>query len=589
MRLTYGGPIMRHLPRVLILTGVAIFSVAASGQDSIDALVERGQELFNADIGCRVCHADTGEGLVGPSLHFGPTPVDIFDQLESNPVMGVIVAEMDPSDEDLVAISLYIRTLADLPLDADLPEQWLAALATVKAGQAPQLEFAKTERDLQVEAIETFESVQATWERRSIAGSVWSEYPSRIVATWDPGEPKFEPQPGRTYWYENVGTTSSPSVLFEGYVPPKSNQLVVGDAETLEIIASYQIPESLRAVVHTSAMSPDGKYAYLVGPREPGPDGAPDPAGSQTMIVLDALTLQHVAQVTIGARLHHGQVFRDKVLLDMFTRDPDGLGLAIYDPETNEVLGGIRDLDMGGFLYTVWTDKDYEYIYALMEPAGYAPGRGTGMTGVRNWYQGTLMAMRPFWIAKIDPDTWEVIGEFPIPGYRPNWAVVDSAKEYIYPIMSSSSASKVDVNTGEIIWTNGTGIGPYGASLNADETELWVADKGEAAHHLGRTVTVMDTQSGHAVETLYGAYKVDHVLLSPNGTEMWATSNGEGRIYVYDTESKDLIKIIDMPGNGDAHGLIWVHYDEDGESRVVRDQGNFHAGIDPALGRVLDY
>ena len=580
---------MKYRPRVPVSVCLAIFSIAASGQDSLDALVERGQELFHADIGCRVCHADTGAGLIGPSLHFGPTPVDIFDQLESNPVMGVIVAEMEPSDEDLVAISLYIRTLAGLPLDADLPGQWRTALATVKANQAQQLEFAKTARDLQVEAIETFESVVATWERRSIEGSVWSEYPSRIVATWDPGEPKFEPQPGRTYWYENVGTTSSPSVLFEGYKPPKSNQLVVGDAETLEIIASYEIPESLRAVVHTSAMSPDGKYAYLVGPREPGPDGLPDPGGSQTMIVLDALTLQHVAQVTIGARLHHGQVFRDKVLFDMFTRDPDGLGLILYDPETNEVLGGIRDLDMGGFLYTVWADKNYEYIYALMEPAGYAPGRGTGMTGMRNWYQGKLMAMRPFWIAKIDPDTWEVIDEFPIPGYRPNWAVVDSANEYIYPIMSSSSASKVDVNTGEIVWSNGTGIGPYGASLNADETELWVADKGEAAHHLGRTVTIIDTNSGHAVETLYGAYKVDHVLLSPNGREMWATSNGEGRIYVYDTESKDLIKIIEMPGNGDAHGLIWVHYDEDGESRVVRDQGNFHAGIDPPLGRVLDY
>ncbi len=580
---------MKYRPRVPVSVCLAIFSIAASGQDSLDALVERGQELFHADIGCRVCHADTGAGLIGPSLHFGPTPVDIFDQLESNPVMGVIVAEMEPSDEDLVAISLYIRTLAGLPLDADLPGQWRTALATVKANQAQQLEFPKTARDLQVEAIETFESVVATWERRSIEGSVWSEYPSRIVATWDPGEPKFEPQPGRTYWYENVGTTSSPSVLFEGYKPPKSNQLVVGDAETLEIIASYEIPESLRAVVHTSAMSPDGKYAYLVGPREPGPDGLPDPGGSQTMIVLDALTLQHVAQVTIGARLHHGQVFRDKVLFDMFTRDPDGLGLILYDPETNEVLGGIRDLDMGGFLYTVWADKNYEYIYALMEPAGYAPGRGTGMTGMRNWYQGKLMAMRPFWIAKIDPDTWEVIDEFPIPGYRPNWAVVDSANEYIYPIMSSSSASKVDVNTGEIVWSNGTGIGPYGASLNADETELWVADKGEAAHHLGRTVTIIDTDSGHAVETLYGAYKVDHVLLSPNGREMWATSNGEGRIYVYDTESKDLIKIIEMPGNGDAHGLIWVHYDEDGESRVVRDQGNFHAGIDPPLGRVLDY
>ena len=565
-----------------------LFSGTLWAQD-LDSLVERGRELFHADIGCWVCHSETGEGLVGPSLHFGPTPVDIFDQLESNPVMGVIVSEMNPSDDDLVAISLYIRTLADLPLESGLPQEWLAALATVKANQAEELEFAKTPRDLQVEAIETFASVQETWTRRAKEGSVWSEYPSRIVATWDPGEPKFEPQPGKTYFYENVGTTSSPSVLFDGYVPPKSNALVVGDAETMEIVAHHEIPEILRAVVHTSAMSPDGKYAYMVGPREPTADGIPDPAGAWTMIKLDALTLQPVSQITIGARLHHGQVFRDMVLFDVFVRDPDGLGLFLFDPETDEIVGGVRDAEMGGFIYTVWSDKDYEHIYALMEPAGYAPGRGTGMQGMRRMYQGNLMTMRPFWIAKIDPDTWEVVAEYPIPGYRGNWAVVDSAKEYIYPIMSSSIASKVDVNTGEIIWTNGTGIGPYGASLNADETELWVADKGEAAHHLGRTITIIDTVSGHATETLYGAYKVDHVLLSPNGKEMWATSNGEGRIFVYDAETKELIKIIDMPGNGDAHGLIWVHYDEEGESRTVRDQGNFHGSINPADGLILDY
>ena len=575
--------------RFFFVAGLCALSGAIAAQESIDALVERGSELFHSDIGCWVCHSETGEGLVGPSLHFGPSPVDIFDQLESNPIMGVIVSEMDPSDEDLVAISLYIRTLADLPLDAELPGQWRAALATVKDNQAEQLEFAKTPRDLQVEAVETFASVQDTWTRRAIEGSVLSQYPSRIVATWDPGEPKFEPQPGKTYFYENVGTTSSPSVLFDGYVSPKSNSLVVGDAETKEIIASYEIPETIRAVVHTSAMSPDGRYAYMVGPREPTADGTPDPAGAWTMLKLDALTLQPVAQVTIGGRLHHGQVFGDKVLFDVFARDPGGLGFFLYDPQTDEIIGGVKDADMGGFLYTVWTDKDYEYIYALMEPAGYAPGRGTGMTGVRNIYQGNLMAMRPFWIAKIDPETWKVVAEYPIPGYRPNWAVVDSAKEYVYPIMSSSIASKVDLNTGEVIWTNGTGIGPYGGSLNADETELWIADKGEAAHHLGRTITIMDTESGHAVQTLFGAYKVDHVLLSPNGKEMWATSNGEGRLFVYDAESKELIKKIDMPGNGDAHGLIWVHYDENGEPRVVRDQGNFHGGINPAEGIILDY
>ena len=572
-----------------LLAGSAFSSIAAA-QESVDALVERGRELFHADIGCRVCHNDDGAGLVGPSLLFGPTPIDIFDQLESNPVMGVIVSEMNPTDEDLVAISLYIRTLADLPLDDASPDQWLADLDIVRSNQAGTFEFELTERDRQVQAIETFDSVLETWTRRSREGSLTSHYDVEVVAEFDPGEPKFTPEPGKTYFYENVGTTSSPSILFEGYTPPTSNQLVVGDAETKEVIASYMMPLDLRAVVHTSMMSPDGRYAYMIGARPGGDiDTTTNLSTSATLLKIDALTLQPIKQLTIGGRLHHGQAFRDYVMIDYFARDPDGLAIALMDPNTDEIVSGVRDVDLGGYVYTAWADKDYEHIYALMEPAGYAPGRGTGMFAAVSMYQGRLMAMRPFWIAKIDPDTWTVLQEYPIPGYRPNWLIVDSAKENMYVVNTLSNASKINIETGEIVWTNGTGIGPYGAALTADEHELWVADKGEAAGHLGRTITIMDTESGHAEATLYGGYKVDHVLLAPNGREMWATSNGEGRLYVYDVETRDLIKIIDMPGNGDAHGLIWVHYDENGEPRTVRDQGNFHNGINPMMGVTLDY
>ena len=577
--------IRNHLPGIII--GLLLGGVVSA--QTVEELVARGGELFHADIGCHVCHGPNAQGLVGPTLHFGPTPVDIFDQLESNPMMGVIVAEMDPSDADLEAIAMYIRTLADLPLEIGLVQGWRTALATVKANQAQQLEFNKTPRDLQVEAIETFASVQETWTRRAREGDLTSHYQTEVIATFDPGEPKFTPEPGKTYFYENVGTTSSPSVLYDGYVPPSSNQIVVGDAETKEIVASYMLPESLRATVHGTVMSPDGRYVYIVGARPGQADDVPTVNSSATLIKADALTLQPIKQFTIGGRIHHAQAFRDLVLIDMFARDPDGLGVFLLDPETDEVVGGITDVDLGGFAYTAWSDKDYEYIYALVEPAGYAPGRATGMFAAVSMYQGRFTALRPFWIAKIDPDTWEVLREYPIPGYRPNWLVVDSAKENMYVINSLSNAAKINIDTGEVVWTNGTGIGPYGASLNIDETELWVADKGEGAHHLGRTVTIIDTQTGHATETLYGAYKVDHVLLDPTGTEMWATSNGEGRIYVYDAESRELTNIIDMPGNGDAHGLVWVHYDENGEPRVVRDQGNFHGGINPVLGNALNF
>jgi hypothetical protein len=70
---------------------------------------------------------------------------------------------------------------------------------------------------------------------------------------------------------------------------------------------------------------------------------------------------------------------------------------------------------------------------------------------------------------------------------------------------------------------------------------------------------------------------------------MWATSNGEGRIYVFDAETREQINVIQMPQNGDPHGLVWVHYDEDGNSQVVRDQGGFRGGVNPALGKALDY
>ena len=574
-----------HLPGIVI--GLLLGGVASA--QTVEDLVARGSELFNADIGCWVCHGEGAEGLVGPTLHFGPTPVDIFDQLENNPMMGVIVNEMDPSDADLEAIAMYIRTLAELPLDLGLIEDWRTALDLVKANQAQQADFMKTPRDLQVEAIETFASVEETWTRRAKEGSLKSHYQTEVIATFDPGEPRFTPEPGKTYFYENVGTTSSPSVLYEGYVPPPSNQIVVGDAETKEIIAGYMLPESLRATVHGTVMSPDGRYVYIIGARPGQADDVPTVNSSATLIKADALTLQPIKQFTIGGRIHHAQAFRDYVLIDMFARDPDGLAIMLLDPETDEIVGGVTDVDLGGFAYTAWADRDYEYIYALVEPAGYAPGRATGMFAAVSMYQGRFTALRPFWIAKIDPETWEVLREYPIPGYRPNWLVVDSAKENMYVINSLSNAAKINIETGEIIWTNGTGIGPYGASLNIDETELWVADKGEGAHHLGRTITIIDTQTGHATETLYGAYKVDHVLLDPTGTEMWATSNGEGRIYVYDAESRELTNIIDMPGNGDAHGLVWVHYDENGEPRVVRDQGNFHGGINPVLGNALNF
>lgn len=446
-----------------------------------------------------------------------------------------------------------------------------------------------SEHDRRVSAIESFDQVLESWERRAGTGNIMSSYDVQLIDTYDPGERKFEPQPGKTYFYENLGTSTAFYSAGRREAAVEGNQVVVGDAETKEVIASYMLAPEMRSSMHTTFMSPDGRYVYIIGSPSGEPTGLAGLAVSASLIKVDALTLQPVRQMNVGGRLHHGQIFRDRYLLiDTFARDDDGLDLFLFDPETDRIIGGVRDEDLGGATYTAYTDD--EYIYVLMEPVGYGPMSLTGYIGAVNLGLGQVTALRPFWVSRIDPDTWEVVDEYPYPGYRGDWILIDDASEYIYvPGGGSHSLTKIELATGDIAWHRSTGIGPYGASFNADQSEIWVADKGEANGFFGRTLTVFDTATGNPLETLFSGYVVDHVLLSPNGREMWTTANGDAQIFVYDAATREQTHVIDMPNWGEPHGLVWVHYDAGGNPRVVRDQGGFRGGIDPVAGIVLDY
>jgi DNA-binding beta-propeller fold protein YncE/cytochrome c553 len=578
-----------------LLLFILAISVALTGnaQDG-NSLVQRGKELFDAPGSCWACHGDNGEGRVGPSIQYGPSPFEINYQFQTNPQMGPLAAMLTPTPDDLLALAVYIKTLGGTAATNSEIKEFRATLDDIQVIEE-YTGFPLSTYDKRVQEIERFSTLLEEWERKSQSGNIGHDYDVTVAATFEPGEPKFTPQPGKTYFYENTGTSRTTFVTDDGSpVGAESTQVVVGDAETKEIIAHYQLPFELRGGVHTTAMSPDGKYVYIIGSRPAASVGAfpSDPMdllAAATLLKVDALTLQPVKQVVIGGRIHHAQVFQDRYLLiDTFGRDPDGLDVFLYDPETDQIVGGVRDEELGGSTYVSFSDG--EFIYILMEPAGYSALAYTGYLGAMDLTKGTFMALRPFWITKIDPRTWEVVKEYPYPGYRGDWICFDAAKEYMYvPAGGSANLSKINVATGNIEWTSPTGTGPYGCSLNADQSEVWVADKGETTGMFGRTVSILDAQDGRQLKTLLSGYQVDHILLAPNGKEFWLTSNGEGRIYVYGADDHELSSVIDMPNFGDAHGLVWVHYDEDGSSAVVADQGGFHNGTDPRNGSPLDY
>ena len=580
---------MRDLS-VLPLVSIALVSCTNAPQDtthSVAELSERGRELFFLTDSCVDCHgADGAGGLLAPSLDASVTPRAIDYQLRTNPEMAELADMLDATPDDLLALSVFIRELTGgeegaidvAALQAQAPEPE-SADAPAEPATAPSA--TASERDAMIRAVEDFSAVVDTWERRARPGSLLRTYDVTVTAEFDPGEPKFTPEPGKTYFYENVGTRGTRNLTTGETFTPEGMKVIVGDAETLEVIASYEIPPELRSSVHSTALSPDGRYVYISGAAPNGelePTGAPPglSRAAASILKVDALTLQPVRQLAVGGRMHHAQVFRDRyMLIDSFAQDEDGLTAYLFDPETDTIIGGFHESDLGGNAYTAWTDN--EFIYVLVEPNGY------GMQAARRYLRGELTMVPASWVARIDPDTWEVLQEYPHPGHRADWICFDHDSSHMYvPSTGNNTVSRINIETGEIAWARPTGPGPYGCSVNADSTQVWIADKGEATGLVGgRTVTVYETATGNSLDVLFSAYRVDHILLSPGGNEFWATSNYEGAIYVFDALTRERKGIINIPGGGDLHGLVWVHYDESGTARVVRDQGGFHHGTDP--------
>ena len=148
---------------------------------------------------------------------------------------------------------------------------------------------------------------------------------------------------------------------------------------------------------------------------------------------------------------------------------------------------------------------------------------------------------------------------------------------------------KVNLETGHKVWATPVGDGPYGSELTANGKEIWVANKGETTDMWGNDITIINARTGIRVGLINTGWTTDHIILSPDGKEMWTSSNGSGKLYVYDAKTREEKAVINMPGFGDPHGVNFVYYDEDDKARLVVDQHGFHNGVDAQDGRPLDY
>jgi DNA-binding beta-propeller fold protein YncE len=395
----------------------------------------------------------------------------------------------------------------------------------------------------------------------------------RLVETRDPnGSAAYMAQPGDVLFFTNSGT---------GYAAPNpKNSVVVINAKTKKPIAVSDIDAaySTKLSSHGIGLSPDAKYTYLPSMTS---IGAAEGSTPEYTLVLDTRTLKLYQVLATGGTPHHVKAFRDGngrqlVLIEHFnwnTANSAGKGWFVVDPkDNNKVIAGMTTGDMHGNGYSGFTTPDGKYLYYSVPP----PNRqelGSTIDG---------------WLAKIDTSTWKVVQSVPMHHY-PLWTVFSLDEKWAW-VTNSEDNSVLKVQRGpgargdKVVAEVKTGDGPYGMRMSLDGKELWVADKGEGGP-AGKTITIVDTDKNSVVATVQtDCLRNDHIILSPDGSEMWATCNESHDIVVVDSKTHAIKSRIPMPNGGDSHGGVFVAYSRQGNGvsgEVVSDQNGL-------LGSALD-
>ena len=391
----------------------------------------------------------------------------------------------------------------------------------------------------------------------------WSSRLGVIVSDLKPatGKAVLNPQPGDLYFFSNTSTAWGATNT--------KNGIWVIDAKTKKTVAEISPFDGLNNSSHGLAVSGDGKFIYL-----------PMLGSDNRIDVLDGRTFEVVQTIHTLSRNHHMKLWhsaatnKDYILGEDFNSS-GGSGMYIFDPsQNNAVVGGMSRGDFPGNPYVTAPTPDGKFIVVTLPAPG---GLGSkDMAGL---------------LAKVDPKTWTVAGLTPIIGAL--WPQVSLDSKYAY-VTSGAQARVHKVNL-ETMVDEGfvqTGPGPWGAGLSYDGTLLYTADKGEGPgyNQQGRTSTVIDLQTMGVIAALPIGLTTDHALLSPDGEEIWFTSNAEHNITIYNAKTNTFKQVVTDPADGDIHGGVWVQYKSDGKGGVIAEVVADYAGLHgSALAAQLEY
>ena len=383
------------------------------------------------------------------------------------------------------------------------------------------------------------------------------DYGIKISQTFDAsGKPAYETKGGDLLFFTNASISYNST--------SDKPMIIVINARTRKIIALAEI--DVPTSPHGITLSPDAKYIYL--PSGFAGVGGRRVTGGAPTAIIDAKTLKLAAILNSGGETHHTQVVADRYV--MFDSFAGPVPIFLLDPETNKVVRGIPAGDFKGNPYIAFASPDGKFIYVTVRPGIARDASGREIDG---------------WLSKINLETMQQVAAFPV-GPGPVWtAITQDGKTGYVSLSLTNKLVKLDLQTGKILGIAPTGRGPYGIRLSPDEKIAYVANKGEGQGQRGATFSAIDTTTMSVIREQLscpdGQCQADHIVLSPDGKELWI-SNNLGSISIFDRESLKMLDTIQTPKLADPHGGTFVQVAPDNRSaKVVADIGGPHGGVNP--------
>ena len=357
--------------------------------------------------------------------------------------------------------------------------------------------------------------------------------------------------------------------------------LAIIDANTHEAVASTQYlvdGVDTYAENHGAAVSPDGKWIYTQGVNK-----ASDLRGNAALLVINARTLK--VDKIIRSRMHHAKVIHNSFTnKDLVLVEGWGTFFAMDPSDDNRIVGAVDPADLNGAGYLAFGDPSGKYIIVSVR-TGFEESDGG--------------------VAIVSLDDWKVKARINTHDGSPIWVAFSAdGKTAFVSDGHESKIAKLDISAENpqewklVGMANAGTVGPYGLTLNWDDTMIFAIGKGEASHNQGKTVgftspdLFVDPEDYRGWGTIMGEFvsnclRQDHAIVHPDPAlnEMWISCNSSFDNVIVDMGTQTVKATIPQPNGGSSHNGAFIRYTADWQGELLSDTNGLHGS---ALQEKLD-